>query len=832
MGILRSLIDTEYKELKRFRKIADKIVSLEEEYSKMSDEELAGMTDKLKNMLNDGHTIDDEEIIVPAFATVREVAYRQIGEKPYYVQLLGGLALHYGNIAEMKTGEGKTITTILPAYLNALTGKGVHVVTVNEYLTDRNAEWMGPIYKFLGLTVGVNLRDLTPEQKREVYNCDITYSTNNEIGFDYLRDNMVVRAEDRVQRKLNYVILDEVDSILIDEARTPLIISGGKVNSANLYMEADKAVKSLVEEEDYTVDAKTKSVILTEEGSRKVEKFFKLKNLYDSDNTALVHHINQALKANYGMAIDVDYVVDGEQNVVIVDQFTGRLMKGRQFSDGLHQAIEAKEGVKINEETRTMATITFQNLFRMYAKISGMTGTAKTEEEEFRDIYNMYVIQIPTNKPCIRKDMSDLMYATEAGKYRAIVKFIKEVHETGQPILVGTISVESNEKLSKMLEKAHIKHEVLNAKNHAREAEIIAKAGEKGAVTIATNMAGRGTDIKLGEGVAELGGLCVIGTERHESRRIDNQLRGRAGRQGDPGYSQFFISFEDELMRRFGADRIKNLVKSLGLDEMEQVRSKTFTKSVESAQKKVEGNNYDLRKNLLDYDNIVSEQRKIIYERRNEILDTEDIHSIILDMIRDHIDVLIESHIEPEGYLTDEDLEGIIDTVNHTLIKNSKIKLDEVKGLKEDDVFNLISERVIEDYENKISIVPEEIAHDFEKHISLRVIDEAWVKHIADMDHLREGIGLRGYGQNNPLQAYALEGYEMFERMQDNIDASVSTFLLKMEIKQNFVANQMQGNANDGKDKVKKSVKNENKIGRNDPCPCGSGKKYKNCCGK
>ena len=832
MGILRSLIDTEYKELKRFRKIADKIVSLEEEYSKMSDEELAGMTDKLKNMLNDGHTIDDEEIIVPAFATVREVAYRQIGEKPYYVQLLGGLALHYGNIAEMKTGEGKTITTILPAYLNALTGKGVHVVTVNEYLTDRNAEWMGPIYKFLGLTVGVNLRDLTPEQKREVYNCDITYSTNNEIGFDYLRDNMVVRAEDRVQRKLNYVILDEVDSILIDEARTPLIISGGKVNSANLYMEADKAVKSLVEEEDYTVDAKTKSVILTEEGSRKVEKFFKLKNLYDSDNTALVHHINQALKANYGMAIDVDYVVDGEQNVVIVDQFTGRLMKGRQFSDGLHQAIEAKEGVKINEETRTMATITFQNLFRMYAKISGMTGTAKTEEEEFRDIYNMYVIQIPTNKPCIRKDMSDLMYATEAGKYRAIVKFIKEVHETGQPILVGTISVESNEKLSKMLEKAHIKHEVLNAKNHAREAEIIAKAGEKGAVTIATNMAGRGTDIKLGEGVAELGGLCVIGTERHESRRIDNQLRGRAGRQGDPGYSQFFISFEDELMRRFGADRIKNLVKSLGLDEMEQVRSKTFTKSVESAQKKVEGNNYDLRKNLLDYDNIVSEQRKIIYERRNEILDTEDIHSIILDMIRDHIDVLIESHIEPEGYLTDEDLEGIIDTVNHTLIKNSKIKLDEVKGLKEDDVFNLISERVIEDYENKISIVPEEIAHDFEKHISLRVIDEAWVKHIADMDHLREGIGLRGYGQNNPLQAYALEGYEMFERMQDNIDASVSTFLLKMEIKQNFVANQMLGNANDGKDKVKKSVKNENKIGRNDPCPCGSGKKYKNCCGK
>ena len=833
MGLLRSLIDTEYKELKRFKKIADKIVALEDEYAAMSDEELASMTGKLKEMLENGKTVNDIEVIVPAFATVREAAYRKIGEKPYYVQLLGGLALHYGNIAEMKTGEGKTITTILPAYLNALTGKGVHVVTVNEYLTDRNAEWMGPIYNFLGVTVGVNLRELTPEQKREVYNCDITYSTNNEIGFDYLRDNMVVRPEDRCMRKMNYVILDEVDSILIDEARTPLIISGGKVNSANLYVEADRAVKKLVEEDDYTVDAKTKSVILTEQGSEKIEKHFKLRNLYDADNTALVHHINQALKANYGMALDVDYVVDGEQNVVIVDQFTGRLMQGRQFSDGLHQAIEAKEGVKINEETRTMATITFQNLFRMYAKISGMTGTAKTEEEEFRDIYNMYVIEIPTNKPCIRTDMSDLMYATENGKYKAIVEFIKDVHETGQPILVGTISVESNEKLSRMLEKAKLKHEVLNAKNHAREAEIIAKAGEKGAITIATNMAGRGTDIKLGEGVAELGGLCVLGTERHESRRIDNQLRGRAGRQGDPGYSQFFISFEDDLMRRFGTDKIRGLVKSMGLDEMEQVRSKMFTKSVETAQKKVEGNNYDLRKNLLDYDNIVSEQRKIIYERRNEVLDAEDIHNIVLDMFKDHVDVLIESHLAPEGYLTDDDLEDIISRVNHTLIKYNKFKLEEVSGLKEDEVFEVISERIIEEYEKKLEIVPTEIVRDFEKHISLRVIDEAWVKHIADMDHLREGIGLRGYGQNNPLQAYAMEGYEMFERMQDNIDASVSTFLCKMEIKQNFTAKPMEGNANDGKEKLKSEpVKNEKKVGRNSLCPCGSGKKYKQCCGK
>ena len=700
MGILRSLVDTEYKELKRFRRIADKIVALEDEYSKMNDEELANMTNVLKDMLANGKTIDDEEVIVPAFATVREAAYRKIGEKPYYVQLLGGLALHFGNIAEMKTGEGKTLTTILPAYLNALTGKGVHVVTVNEYLTQRNAEWMGPVYNFLGLTVGVNLsfREISNEEKKQVYNCDITYSTNNEIGFDYLRDNMVVRAEDRCMRKLNYVILDEVDSILIDEARTPLIISGGKANSANLYVEADRAVKKLVEEEDYTVDQKTKSVILTEEGSKKIEKYFKLKNLYDVDNSALVHHINQALKANYGMKIDVDYVVDGEQNVVIVDQFTGRLMIGRQFSDGLHQALEAKEGVKINEETQTMATITFQNLFRMYAKISGMTGTAKTEEEEFRDIYNMYVIEIPTNRPCIRKDMADLMYATEAGKYKAIVEFIKEVHATHQPILVGTISVESNEKLSALLTKAHIKHEVLNAKNHAREAEIIAKAGEQDAVTIATNMAGRGTDIKLGEGVAELGGLCVIGTERHESRRIDNQLRGRAGRQGDPGYSQFFISFEDELMRRFGADKVKGMVAALGLDEMQQVRSKMFSKSVESAQKKVEGNNYDSRKNLLDYDNIVSEQRKIIYERRNEILDSENIHSIILDTINDHLDMVIESHIEPEGYLTAKDLEDIVEYVNN-FIKKDKIKLDEVAGKNDNDVFAIISARVIETYE-------------------------------------------------------------------------------------------------------------------------------------
>ena len=727
MGLLKKLVDTEYKELKRFNKIADEIEALDEKYSKMSDEELKGKTAEFRERLAKGETLED--IKVEAFATAREAAYRMIGEKPYRVQLIGGLAIHYGNIAEMKTGEGKTLTTILPAYLNALPGKGVHVVTVNEYLSDRNAKWMGPIYDFLGITVGVNLRELTPSQKRDVYNCDITYSTNNEIGFDYLRDNMVTKKEDRTQRGLNYCIIDEVDSILIDEARTPLIISGGKMNSANLYMDADRAVKRLIAEEDYIIDEKAKSVILTEKGSIKVQTYFKLANLYDAENTALVHHINQALKANFGMKKDVDYVVDDEGNVVIVDQFTGRLMHGRQFSEGLHQAIEAKEGVKINEETKTLATITFQNLFRMYNKISGMTGTAKTEEEEFRDIYNMYVIEIPTNKPCIREDMADMMFATEKGKYDAIVKFIEEVHATGEPILVGTISVESNERLSKMLTKAKLPHEVLNAKNHLREAEIIAKAGEKGAITIATNMAGRGTDIKLGEGVKELGGLCVLGTERHESRRIDNQLRGRAGRQGDPGYSQFFISFEDELMRRFGTDKIKTMIQSVGYDETQPIRSKMFSKSVETAQKKVEGNNYDMRKTLLDYDNIVSEQRKIIYEKRNEILDTDDIHSLIIEIFKDYVFEFVDSHMAPEGYLTENDLKAIENNFN-TILKNQKLDLSNYKDKKEQETIDYVTEIVIKDYEEKIKDVPKEMLEDFERYIALRVIDDAWVEHI------------------------------------------------------------------------------------------------------
>ena len=830
MGLLKKLVDTEYKELKRFNKIADEIEALDETYSKMSDEELKGKTAEFRERLAKGETLED--IKVEAFATAREAAYRMIGEKPYRVQLIGGLAIHYGNIAEMKTGEGKTLTTILPAYLNALPGKGVHVVTVNEYLSDRNAKWMGPIYDFLGITVGVNLRELTPSQKRDVYNCDITYSTNNEIGFDYLRDNMVTKKEDRTQRGLNYCIIDEVDSILIDEARTPLIISGGKMNSANLYMDADRAVKRLIAEEDYIIDEKAKSVILTEKGSIKVQTYFKLANLYDAENTALVHHINQALKANFGMKKDVDYVVDDEGNVVIVDQFTGRLMHGRQFSEGLHQAIEAKEGVKINEETKTLATITFQNLFRMYNKISGMTGTAKTEEEEFRDIYNMYVIEIPTNKPCIREDMADMMFATEKGKYDAIVKFIEEVHATGEPILVGTISVESNEKLSKMLTKAKLPHEVLNAKNHLREAEIIAKAGEKGAITIATNMAGRGTDIKLGEGVKELGGLCVLGTERHESRRIDNQLRGRAGRQGDPGYSQFFISFEDELMRRFGTDKIKTMIQSVGYDETQPIRSKMFSKSVETAQKKVEGNNYDMRKTLLDYDNIVSEQRKIIYEKRNEILDTDDIHSLIIEIFKDYVFEFVDSHMAPEGYLTENDLKAIENNFN-TILKNQKLDLSNYKDKKEQETIDYVTEIVIKDYEEKIKDVPKEMLEDFERYIALRVIDDAWVEHINSMEHLKEGIGLRGYAQTNPLQAYALEGYDIFDKMQDNIDANIVNFLLKLNVNINRKPVQ-KGIANDGKETLKKepATNKKKKIGRNDLCPCGSGLKYKNCCGK
>ena len=830
LNIFKKLFDTEYKELKRFNEIATKIDALDNEYSKLSDKKLAAKTDEFKKRLEDGANLED--ILIEAFATIREAAYRIIGEKAYFCQLLGGLAIHYGNIAEMKTGEGKTLTTIFPAYLNALTGAGVHVVTVNEYLTQRNAEWMGPVFNFLGLTVGVNLRELSPKEKREVYNCDIMYTTNNELGFDYLRDNMVVRKEDRVGRRLNYCIIDEVDSVLIDEARTPLIISGGVMQNVNLFEQADNFAKSLKENVDYVKEEKARSITLTDEGAHKCEKAFHINNLYDINNTALVHHINLALKANYFMKNDVDYVVqDGE--VVIVDQFTGRLMKGRAFSEGLHQAIEAKEHVKINQETKTLATITFQNLFRMYNKLSGMTGTAKTEEEEFRNIYNMYVICIPTNKPVIREDATDLLYPGKEGKYNAIIRVVEERHKLGQPILIGTIAIETSELLSKMLTKKKIPHEVLNAKNHAREAEIIAHAGEKGAVTIATNMAGRGTDIKLGEGVKELGGLCVIGTERHESRRIDNQLRGRAGRQGDPGFSQFFVSFEDDLLVRFGSDRYKEMMANIGFTGDQAIRNKMFAKTVETAQKRVEGNNFDIRKHLLSYDDVMNTQRNIIYERRNQILDNESIHETVLTGFKEYITNLVMSHLIDSRSLGETDYSEILEASNENLLRKYRLSLSEINDKKPEEVIDIIYEKVVKDYEEKLADIPEEITREFEKAISLRVIDSNWMEHISTMSHLREGVGLRGYANVNPLDAYTKEGYTLFDNMLNKINSDISIYLLKSEIRQNTERKEVVKKVitNDGKDTIKTSKKS-NKIGRNDPCPCGSGKKYKQCCGK
>ena len=830
LKVLKKVFDNEYKELKRFESIANEIEELDEEMSKLSDKKLAEKTNEFKKRLEDGETLED--ILVEAFAVAREAASRCVNMKPFHVQLLGGLAIHYGNIAEMKTGEGKTLTCVLPAYLNALTGKGVHIVTVNEFLSTRDSEWMGSIFRFLGLTVGLNLRDKSAAEKKEAYNCDILYTTNNELGFDYLRDNMVVRKEDRVQRELNYCIVDEVDSILIDEARTPLIISGGVMQSVNLYVQADNFVKSLKENEDYVKDEKTRSINLTDEGSAKCEQKFGLDNLYDIANTALVHHINQALRANYFMKKDVDYVVSDDQ-IIIVDQFTGRLMKGRAFSEGLHQAIEAKEGVTIQQETKTLATITFQNYFRMYNKLSGMTGTAKTEEEEFRNIYNMFVICIPTNKPVIRIDETDLLYPGKEGKYNAIVKVIEMKHKEGQPVLVGPIAIETSEIISKMLTKKGIKHEVLNAKNHAREAEIIAHAGEKGAVTIATNMAGRGTDIKLGEGVKELGGLCVIGTERHESRRIDNQLRGRAGRQGDPGFTQFFVSFEDDLMVRFGSDRYRGTLENLGFTGEQAIRNKMFSKSVESAQKRVEGNNFDIRKQLLNYDDVMNNQREIMYARRNEILDSDSIHENVLGMFKEYITDMVNGHLIESNKLNENDYQEIIETSNENLLKKYRLNLSEINGKEPEEVIDIIYSNVLRDYEEKLKDIPEEVVNEFEKAITLRVIDSHWMEHISTMSHLREGIGLRGYANENPLQAYTLEGYELFDAMMSTINKEASMYLLKSEIRQNLERKQVVKKVitNESKE-TKKVIKKSTKVGRNDPCPCGSGKKYKNCCGK
>ena len=829
MNLLKKLFDHEYKELNKFDALADQVIELDEEMQKLSDEELKNKTQEFKDRLKNGETLED--IKVEAFAVVREAAYRVIKEKPFKVQVIGGFAIHYGNIAEMKTGEGKTLTSTMPAYLNALTGEGVHIITVNEYLAGRDAEWMGSIYRFLGLTVGVNYRELTSEEKKNAYNCDIMYSTNNEIGFDYLRDNMVVKAQDRVARPFNFAIVDEVDSVLIDEARTPLIISGGSMNSANLYIQADKFAKTLKENKGYIYDEQTKAVSLDKEGIDQAEKKFGVSNLYDINNSTLVHFINQALKANFAMKRDFDYVVeDGE--VVIVDPFTGRLMKGRNYSDGLHQAIEAKEGVKIQEETKTLATITFQNLFRMYKKLSGMTGTAKTEEEEFRDIYNMYVICIPTNKPVIREDFKDLIFATKQGKYKAIINEIKERHAKGQPVLVGTIAVETSELISSMLKKEHIPHEVLNAKNNAREAEIIAKAGNKGAVTIATNMAGRGTDIKLTDEVKELGGLCVIGTERHESRRIDNQLRGRSGRQGDPGFSQFCVSFEDDLMVRFGTDRAKIMLERVGFSGDLSIRNGMLSKSVESAQKRIEGNNYDIRKTLLQYDDVINQQREIIYERRNEILDNENIHEMILDTIKNYCELQVESHLNDENKLASNELSELLEAVNELL--RNKIEFKDIENKSIDEINSFIYDKFVTEYENKIKNIPAHIHQEFERAIALRVIDTHWMEHINTMSVLREGIHLRGYAQEDPLRAYTTEGYELFDNLLDVIDKEVVTFLMKAEVRQNTERKEVvKGNAAEDNSKVKKQTpKKAEKIGRNEPCPCGSGKKYKQCCGK
>lgn len=829
MDLLKRLFDHEYKELKKFTAIADKIMSLDDEYSKLTDTELQGKTEEFKNRLKNGETLDD--IIIEAFATAREAAFRIIGEKHYYVQILGGLAIHYGNIAEMKTGEGKTLTSVLPAYLNALTGEGVHIITVNEYLATRDAAWMGKIHEFLGLTVGVNTRDLSAKEKQDAYNCDIVYSTNNEIGFDYLRDNMVVHKEERVQRKLNFAIIDEVDSVLIDEARTPLIISGGEMKSANLYIDADRFAKGLKIEEDYIYDEKTRSVNLTESGSDKAEKTFNISNLYEIDNASLLHYINQALRANYSMRKDVDYVVQ-EGEVIIVDQFTGRLMKGRAYSDGLHQAIEAKEGVSINQETKTLATITFQNLFRMYKKLSGMTGTAKTEEEEFRNIYNMYVIEIPTNKPVIRIDAPDLVYATKEAKYKAIVEFVKEKYEKGQPVLIGTIAIESSELISKLLKQAKIPHEVLNAKNHAREAEIISKIGLQKSVTIATNMAGRGTDIKLSDEIRNLGGLCIVGTERHESRRIDNQLRGRSGRQGDPGYTQFFVSMKDDLMVRFGSDRIGEMMSNMGLGD-QAIQSKTFTKSIGTAQKRVEGNNFDIRKQLLQYDDVMNNQREIIYDKRNTILDGESIHEMVLNTFRHHVEDLVNSHIAPEGYLTDADYSEIVEFANENLLKKDITK-STISNLAPEEVIDKLSKQVINEYEAKLEPIPQEVTNEFEKVITLQVLDKYWMEHINTMSHLREGIHLRGYAQEDPLRAYTMEGFDLFDGMLQKVDKDVTIFLLKGEIRHNIerkVVSKKQF-TNEKEEGIKRTPKKSQKIGRNDPCPCGSGKKYKQCCGK
>lgn len=791
-GLFSKIFSEEQREIASLEKMADKVIAFEPEMQKLSDDELREKTNEYRERLKNGETVDD--ILYEAFATAREAAYRVINEKPYKVQIMGSIAMHKGDIAEMKTGEGKTLTATMCVYLNALAGTGVHVITVNEYLAGRDAAWMGEIYRFLGLTVGVNKRELKALEKREAYACDITYTTNSELGFDYLRDNMVTSVNERVMRGLHMAIVDEVDSVLIDESRTPLIISGGKKQTANLYIAADNFVKTLTAPEyetdrfthektlisgDYDIDEKTRQVMLSEEGVEKAEKYFKIENLYDLDHTQLVHHINQALRANYIMTNEIEYVVSDDQEIVIVDQFTGRLMPGRAYSDGLHQAIEAKEGVPIKEETSTLATITYQNFFRLYEKLAGMTGTAKTEEEEFLSTYNMRVVVIPTNRPVVREDLPDEIYAHKKDKYAALVNQVKELYEKGQPVLVGTIAVETSELISNLLKKEGIPHEVLNAKNHAREAEIVAMAGRPKSVTIATNMAGRGTDIKLTEESRQLGGLAVLGSERHESRRIDNQLRGRSGRQGDPGFSRFYVSLEDSLMVRFGGEKLQKLFEKMG---DEQIESKTVTKSITMAQKRVEGYNFDMRKQLLDYDDVLRRQREIIYAQRNRILESEDVHEMVHMVFEKALDQTLQANI-----LDDKkqqlDIPGFCKSLEMMgLTEEKAIHSNEIEDKKYDEVKDYCLDKIWNDYQKEIEPVQAQFLP-FEKTVVLRNIDRNWIEHIDRMDKLRSGIYLRSYAQNNPLQQYVQEGFDMFEDMNLRIDREIAFFLLKVRIR-------------------------------------------------
>ncbi|MFJ8064133.1 preprotein translocase subunit SecA [Psychrobacillus sp. NPDC096426] len=832
LGVLNKVFDLNKREIKRLEKIADQVEALASEMDAKSDEQLTAKTEEFRARYAKGETLD--QLLPEAFAVVREAAKRVLGMYPFRVQIMGAAALHEGNIAEMKTGEGKTLTSTMSVYLNAIPALGAHVVTVNEYLSSRDAAEMGQLYNFLGLSVGLNLNSLSKEEKREAYAADITYSTNNELGFDYLRDNMVLYKEDKVQRPLHYAVIDEVDSILIDEARTPLIISGQANKAALLYKQANAFVRTLNIETDYSYEESTKGVTLTDVGVEKVEKAFNIDNLFDLTHVRLNHAINQSLKAHASMHLDVDYVVqDGD--VVIVDSFTGRLMKGRRYSDGLHQAIEAKEGLEIQNESMTMATITFQNFFRMYDKLSGMTGTAKTEEEEFRNIYNMNVIAIPTNRMIARDDRADLIYASMNGKFEAVAADIAERNKNGQPVLIGTVAIETSEIISKLLTKHGIQHNVLNAKNHEHEAEIIATAGHLGSVTIATNMAGRGTDIKLGEGVLEVGGLAVIGTERHESRRIDNQLRGRAGRQGDPGVTQFYLSMEDELMRRFGSDNMRNMMAKLGMDDSQPIQSKMVSRAVESAQKRVEGNNFDSRKRLLQYDDVLRQQREIIYKERNEVLETENMRALVESMIFGAIERFVGSYTASDNK-AEWSLKGIEDYVQANLLPEGIITQKDLENLSSEEIIEKLKEEVIRFYDAKEEEMTPERMREFEKVVLLRSIDSKWIDHIDAMDQLRQGIHLRAYGQNDPLREYQSEGFAMFEAMVDAIQEDVAKYAMKAEIRNNLEREEVaKGQAVNPKEEgsavKKKPVRNDAVVGRNDLCPCGSGKKFKNCHG-